>query len=84
VPLYIAQQDEISSFVLFLLIQSLKIQELQQRTLALHRDIAHMMKLLGDKPEAAHKMVLGNSVPLFPAKKGSHMHLGDTAMLGNV
>jgi len=67
-----------------LLIQSLKIQELQQKTLALQRDIANMMKLLGLKPEAAHKMVLGNSVPLFPAKKGSHMYLGDTAMLGNV
>jgi hypothetical protein len=43
-----------------------------------------MMKLLGHKPEAAHKMILGNSEPLFPAKKGSHMYLGDTAMLGKV
>jgi hypothetical protein len=66
------------------LIQSLKIQELQQKTLVLHRDIANMMKLLGLKPKAARKMVLGNSVPLFPAKEGSHMYLGDTAMLGNV
>jgi hypothetical protein len=43
-----------------------------------------MMKFWGHNPEEAHKMVLGNSVPLFPAKKGSHMYLGDTAMLGNV
>jgi hypothetical protein len=43
-----------------------------------------MMKLLGLKPEAAHNLVLGNSVPLFPAEKGNNMYLGDTAMLGNV
>jgi hypothetical protein len=43
-----------------------------------------MMKLLNHKPEAAENIMLGNSVPLFPAKKGSRAYLGDTAMLGNV
>lgn len=66
------------------MIQNLKIQDLQQQALALHRDIANMMMLLGYKPEAAEKMVLGNNVPLFPAKKGSRAYLGDTAMSGNV
>jgi hypothetical protein len=43
-----------------------------------------MMKLLNHKPEAAEKMMLGNGVPLFSAKKGSRAYLGDSAMLGNV
>jgi hypothetical protein len=43
-----------------------------------------MIKLLDHKPEAAEDMMLGINVPLFPAKKGSHAYLGDTAMLGNV
>jgi hypothetical protein len=66
------------------LIQSLKIQELQQQALALHRDIANMMMLLGHKPNAAQTMMLSNSVPLFPDKMGSRMFLGDTAMLGKI
>jgi hypothetical protein len=64
------------------LIQSLKIQELQQQALALHRDVANMMKLLGHKPDTAQTMMLGKRVPLFPDKMGSRMFLGDTAMLG--
>lgn len=67
-----------------MLIQGLKIQELQQRALALHRDIANMMTLLGHKPNAAQTMMLGSNVPLFPDKMGSHMFLGDTTMLGKM
>ena len=64
--------------------QGLKIQELQQQAISLHRDIANMMSLLGYKPEAADKIMLGTNVPLFPAKMGSRAYLGDTAMLGNI
>ncbi|KAJ4451658.1 hypothetical protein ANN_03128 [Periplaneta americana] len=63
-------------------VQSLKIQELQQQALTLHRDVASMMALLGHRPEAAEQFMLGNGVPLFPAKMGSRGYLGDTAMLG--
>ncbi|XP_069679907.1 chondroitin sulfate synthase 1 [Periplaneta americana] len=62
--------------------KSLKIQELQQQALTLHRDVASMMALLGHRPEAAEQFMLGNGVPLFPAKMGSRGYLGDTAMLG--
>jgi hypothetical protein len=62
--------------------QSLRIQELQQRALALHRDIASMMTLLGRKPDTAQTMLLGDTLPLFPDKMGSRTFLGDTAMLG--
>ncbi|PSN39485.1 Chondroitin sulfate synthase 1 [Blattella germanica] len=61
--------------------KSLRIQELQQQALSLHRDISNMMVLLGYKPEAASRVMLGN-IPLFTAKKGSRAYLGDTAMLG--
>ncbi|KAJ9588123.1 hypothetical protein L9F63_018514 [Diploptera punctata] len=62
--------------------KGLKIQEMHQQAISLHRDIANMMSLLGYKPEAAERMLLGNNVQLFPAKKGTRGYLGDTAMLG--
>jgi hypothetical protein len=81
--IYVDLQAKINNLVVSpVLIQSLKIQELQQRALALHRDIANMMMQLGRKPDTAQTMMLGNRVPLFPDKMGSHMFLGDTAMLG--
>ncbi|XP_067010256.1 chondroitin sulfate synthase 1 [Anabrus simplex] len=62
--------------------KSLKIQDLQQKVIYLHREIMSMMKELGHKPEEINNFMVGKNFPLFSAKKGSHDYLGDTAMLG--
>jgi hypothetical protein len=81
--IYVHLQDKIKNLVLpLVLMQSLKIQEMQQKALALHRDIANMVLLLGHEPDTAQTMMLGNNMSLFPDKMGRPAFLGDTAMLG--
>lgn len=64
------------------LFQALKIQDLQQKVLMLHREIAAMAAFLGKNPEELKDVTAINEAPLFPHHKESRQYLGDTAMLG--
>lgn len=59
--------------------QGLYAQELRQESLSLHRDIAHMKKLL----EVDNSQdILRSGVPVFPDGPESDLYLGDHDVLG--
>ncbi|CAG9791100.1 unnamed protein product [Diatraea saccharalis] len=61
---------------------NLRIQELRERSLDLHRDIAIAMRELHVPPEEVADFKLPGGVPLFPAKVGEPGYLGDNNILG--
>ncbi|KAG8223078.1 hypothetical protein J437_LFUL002026 [Ladona fulva] len=62
--------------------RSLKIQELQQKSLALHRDISNMLKQLNVPSNESGSYSIVNKVPLFPISKGKPGYLGDNIIHG--
>ncbi|XP_049837336.1 chondroitin sulfate synthase 1 [Schistocerca gregaria] len=62
--------------------QALKVQDLQQESINLHRDIMATMKYLNVPPHEVADVFIAKDTPLFPAKEGSPHYLGDSAMLG--
>ncbi|XP_049871595.1 chondroitin sulfate synthase 1 [Pectinophora gossypiella] len=62
--------------------KNLRIQELKEEALDLHRDIASSMKYLGVAAEQVGDYMLPGDVPLFPAKLGDPDYLGDNEILG--
>ncbi|VVC98773.1 unnamed protein product [Leptidea sinapis] len=62
--------------------KSLKIQDLRESSLDLHRDIAASVKELGVNKEQVADYVLPGDVPLFPTKMGMPGYLGDNRILG--
>lgn len=67
---------------LFFVFQGLKIQDLQQERLNLHRDIYTMAKQLGIRVENLKNYEIADRVPLFPVKPYSKLYPGDTEILG--
>nr|CAH7728883.1 unnamed protein product [Callosobruchus chinensis] len=63
-------------------IKGLNIQNLQQSSLLLHRDIAASMDELGHQVGGLSQVKLSQSLPLFPAKRGAQGYLGETSLLG--
>ncbi|KAF9821324.1 hypothetical protein SFRURICE_012941 [Spodoptera frugiperda] len=62
--------------------KNLRIQELRERSLDLHRDIALAMKELQVPEDQVEDYKLPGDVPLFPAKIGDPDYLGDNKILG--
>ncbi|CAB3245006.1 unnamed protein product [Arctia plantaginis] len=62
--------------------KNLRIQELRERSLDLHRDIASAMGALKVPPEDVADYILPGDVPLFPAKVGEPDYLGNNSILG--
>ncbi|XP_006609594.1 chondroitin sulfate synthase 1 [Apis dorsata] len=62
--------------------RGLKIQDLQQERLNLHRDIYTMAKQLGISVENLKNYEIADRVPLFPVKPYSKLYPGDTEILG--
>lgn len=66
----------------FIYLQGLKVQNILQQSLEIHRDIATSMMELGFHRTRLDKAVVGKNVPLFPIKRGSQGYLGDASLLG--
>ncbi|KAJ8714761.1 hypothetical protein PYW07_002986 [Mythimna separata] len=62
--------------------KNLRIQELRERSLDLHRDIASAVKELNVPEELVADYKLQDDVPLFPAKIGEPDYLGNNKILG--
>ncbi|XP_017893539.1 chondroitin sulfate synthase 1 [Ceratina calcarata] len=62
--------------------RGLRIQELQQERLNLHRDIYTMAKQLGIAVENLKNFKIADGVPLFPISSISKEYPGDTEILG--
>ncbi|XP_045513002.1 chondroitin sulfate synthase 1 [Pieris brassicae] len=62
--------------------KNLKIQDLRESTLDLHRDIASSLNKLGVEPDQVADYMLLEGIPLFPAKIGEPGYLGDNNILG--
>ncbi|XP_076241857.1 chondroitin sulfate synthase isoform X2 [Calliopsis andreniformis] len=62
--------------------RGLKIQDLQQERLHLHRDIYSMAKQLGISVENLKNFEIANGVTLFPVSYYSKKYPGDTEILG--
>ncbi|XP_063830166.1 chondroitin sulfate synthase 1 [Ostrinia nubilalis] len=62
--------------------KNLRIQELRERSLDLHRDIASAMHELQVPSDQVADYELAEGVPLFPAKIGEPGYLGDNEILG--
>lgn len=62
--------------------QNLRIQELRQRSLDLHRDIASALQQLGVAADDVDDYRLPGDVPIFPTKVGEPGYLGDNRILG--
>ncbi|CAH0399323.1 unnamed protein product [Chilo suppressalis] len=62
--------------------KNLRIQELRESSLDLHRDISAAMRELHVPPEEVADYTLPGDVPLFPAKVGEPGYLGDNQILG--
>lgn len=68
----------------FFSFQGLSIQEQQQESILLHRDIATSMTELGYRMNSIHSAELVSDLDLFPNPKGSGKYLGDTNLLGTI
>lgn len=66
----------------FRFFQALKIQDLQQERLNLHRDIYAMAKQLEISVENLRNFEIAKGVPLFPVNPYSKEYPGDTEILG--
>lgn len=64
--------------------QNLRIQDLREQSLDLHRDIQSSARELGVKGHHVTNFVLPGGVPLFTAKMGEPGYLGDNTVLGEV
>ncbi|XP_023945613.2 chondroitin sulfate synthase 1 [Bicyclus anynana] len=62
--------------------KNLRIQELREQSLDLHRDIQSSARELGVKGGQVTSFVLPGGVPLFTAKMGEPGYLGDNRILG--
>ncbi|XP_076285045.1 chondroitin sulfate synthase isoform X2 [Lasioglossum baleicum] len=62
--------------------RALRIQDLQQERLNLHKDIYTMAKQLGMATENLKSFEIADSVPLFPVDPHSMEYPGDTEILG--
>ncbi|XP_013192040.1 chondroitin sulfate synthase 1 [Amyelois transitella] len=62
--------------------KNLRIQELRERSVDLHRDIAASMRELSVPEDEVEDYVLPGDVPLFPAKLGERGYLGNNKILG--
>lgn len=62
--------------------KNLRIQELRERSLDLHRDIASAMRELDVPEDLVANYQLQEGVPLFPAKIGETDYLGNNKILG--
>ncbi|XP_076624346.1 chondroitin sulfate synthase [Colletes latitarsis] len=62
--------------------RGLRIQDLQQERLNLHRDIYTMAKQLGIRVEDLKNFEIAKGVPLFPVNPHSKEYPGDTEILG--
>ncbi|CAH2048998.1 unnamed protein product, partial [Iphiclides podalirius] len=62
--------------------KNLRIQELRERSLDLHRDIASSVHELGVEADKVEDYVLPGGVPLFPDKMGEDGYLGNNQILG--
>ncbi|XP_071450437.1 chondroitin sulfate synthase 1 [Hetaerina americana] len=62
--------------------RTLKVQEMQQKSLNFHRDIASVLNLLNVQPNASENYNIAPGVPLFPIPRGKPGYLGDNAKLG--
>jgi hypothetical protein len=67
-----------------LFLQGLRIQELQQEKIYLHRDIRAMADKLGFNLEASKNYEIAEGVRLFPVDSNSEDYPGDTDMLGDL
>jgi len=67
-----------------LFLQGLRIQELQQEKIHLHRDIRAMADELGFNLEASKNYEIAQGVRLFPVDSNSEDYPGDTDMLGDL
>lgn len=64
--------------------QNLRIQDLREQSLDLHRDIQSSARELGVKGHHVTNFVLPGGVPLFTAKMGEPGYLGNNTILGEV
>ncbi|CAK1541983.1 unnamed protein product [Leptosia nina] len=62
--------------------KNLKIQDLRETTLDLHREIATSLREMEVDQEQVPNYVLPGDVPLFPVKMGQPGYLGDNRILG--
>ncbi|XP_045501289.1 chondroitin sulfate synthase 1 [Colias croceus] len=62
--------------------KNLKIQDLRETSLDLHREIASSVKELGVEQDQVADYELPGGVPLFPAKMGTPGYLGNNKILG--
>ncbi|XP_048484446.1 chondroitin sulfate synthase 1 [Plutella xylostella] len=62
--------------------KNLRIQELREQSVQLHRDISSSLKALGVASDHAQGYTLPGGLPLFPAKIGQAGYLGDNEILG--
>ncbi|XP_014359354.2 chondroitin sulfate synthase 1 [Papilio machaon] len=62
--------------------KNLRIQELKERSLDLHRDIAASVQELGVDADKVEDYVLPGGEPLFPHKMGEDGYLGNNRILG--
>ena len=63
-------------------LQGLSIQELQQETIKLHRDVATSMQQIGVTLEGLPKAEIVKDLLLFEEPAGSENYLGDPTLLG--
>lgn len=63
-------------------LQTLKIQQLLQDSIYLHRDIGDSMRHLGYRLDRLEDVELVKDLPLFNEKRGSEHYLGNTQLLG--
>lgn len=62
--------------------QGLKLQDNQQESLTLHRDIAASMMKLGINDQQLNRANIAENLPLFDVPQGSDEYLGDSRLLG--
>ncbi|XP_059047987.1 chondroitin sulfate synthase 1 [Achroia grisella] len=62
--------------------KNLRIQEIREDTLDLHRDIAMSLRELSVPADQVEDFVLPGDIPLFPVKLGESGYLGNNTILG--
>ncbi|XP_053611389.1 chondroitin sulfate synthase 1 [Plodia interpunctella] len=62
--------------------KNLRIQEIRERSVDLHRDIAASLRELAVPEDQVEDYMLPGGIPLFPAKVGDRGYLGNNKILG--
>lgn len=75
--------SSVNRFYIHSQLQNLKIQQLKEVTMSLHRDVLAAAKELSASPTFIASYYIANSVPLYPHVRGHPSFLGDTSILGN-